>query len=37
MADIIIKIKDELYSLTITDNKRKQVYDENNRFINTIH
>lgn len=30
-----ITIKEELYSLTVTDNKRTLIYDENNRFIDT--
>jgi len=35
MADGSITIKDELYSLTVTDNKRKLIYDDNNRFSDT--
>lgn len=34
-SDGSITIKDELYSLTVTDNKRKLIYDDNNRFIDT--
>jgi hypothetical protein len=35
MADGTITIKDELYSLSITDNKIKLIYDSNNRFSDT--
>jgi hypothetical protein len=30
----LITIKDEIYSLTVTNNKRKLIY-KNNRFIDT--
>jgi hypothetical protein len=35
IADGTITIKDELYSLSVTDNKRKLVYDSNERFSDT--
>lgn len=35
MGNGTITIKDELYSLSVTDNKRKLVYDTNNRFSDT--
>jgi hypothetical protein len=31
-----INILDELYTLKVTDNKRKLVYDENNKLISTV-
>jgi hypothetical protein len=31
----IINIKDEIYTLVITNNKRKLIYDKNNKFIDT--
>lgn len=30
-----ISIKEEIYTLMVTDNKRKLIYDENNKFIDT--
>ena len=30
-----IKVKDEIYTLSITENKRKIIYNENNKFIDT--
>lgn len=30
-----IAIKNEIYTLMITDNKRKLIYDSNNKFIDT--
>jgi hypothetical protein len=30
-----INIKSEIYTLKITDNKRKLIYDSNNKFLNT--
>ena len=30
-----IEIKDEIYTLIVTDNKRKIIYDSNNKFIDT--
>ena len=30
-----IKIKDELYTLSITDQKRRVIYDANNKFVDT--
>jgi hypothetical protein len=30
-----IEIKDEIYTLIVTDNKRKIIYDNNNKFIDT--
>src|SRR6266478_2198430 len=31
-----IKIREDLYTLKVTDNKRKLIYNQNNKFINTI-
>jgi hypothetical protein len=36
LSDGSIKIKDELYTLRVTNNKRKLIYDENNKLINTF-
>lgn len=30
-----INVKNQIYTLSVTDNKRKLIYDENNVFINT--
>ena len=30
-----IKIRKDLYTLKVTDNKRKLVFNENNKFIDT--
>lgn len=30
-----ISIKDQIYSMTVTGNKREIVYDENNKFVGT--
>jgi hypothetical protein len=35
MGEGTINIKDELYTLSITDNKRKLVYDSNDRYSDT--
>jgi hypothetical protein len=35
IADGYITIKAEIYTLMITDNKRKLIYDSNNKFIDT--
>lgn len=35
MSEGSISIKEELYSLSVTENKRKIVY-ENNRFVATL-
>lgn len=31
----LISIKNDLYTLSVTDNKRKLIYDVNNKFSNT--
>ena len=31
-----IKIREDLYTLKVTENKRKLIYNQNNEFINTI-
>jgi hypothetical protein len=31
-----IEIKNEMYTLQVTDNKRELIYDNNNQLINTI-
>jgi hypothetical protein len=31
-----IKIREDLYTLKVTENKRKLIYDSNNKFIGTI-
>ena len=36
LSDGDIKIIDHLYTLKITCNKRKLIYDSNNKFINTV-
>lgn len=35
ISDGNIEIKDELYTLQVTDNKRKLIYNENNKLIRT--
>lgn len=31
-----IEIINEIYTLMVTENKRKLIYDQNNRFIDTV-
>jgi hypothetical protein len=31
-----IEIRDELYTLKVTDNKRKLIYDENSKLMNSV-
>jgi hypothetical protein len=31
-----ISVKNELYTLKVTDNKRKLIYDRNNKLIGTV-
>lgn len=35
MAEGNIQIKDELYTLMITDSKRHLIFDENNKFVDS--
>jgi hypothetical protein len=32
----IINVKNQIYMLKITSNKRKVIYDSNNKLVNTI-
>ena len=34
-SDGNIEIRNDLYTLQVTNNKRKLIYDENNKLINT--
>jgi hypothetical protein len=31
-----ITVLDQLYTLKLTDSKRKLIYNENNKFVNTV-
>ena len=36
ISEGIFHVKDEIYTLMVTENKRKLLYDENNFFYGTI-
>jgi hypothetical protein len=36
LSDGHIKVLQELYTIKITDNKRKLIYDNNNKLIGTV-
>jgi len=35
LEDSTITVKDQIYTLKVKDNKRKLIYDQNNKLINT--
>ena len=36
LSDATIQLVEELYTIKVTENKRKLIYDENNKLIKTV-
>jgi hypothetical protein len=36
ISDGNISVNNQLYTIKVTDNKRKLIYDENNKLINSV-